>query len=464
MILLRTLVIEWLGRLFSRPQLPAPAPGFKSTLAAAIQSTSTVVVDAGLVASVANLRLGSLVDAAHPQAAPGTPSDYDYGDDQFDLAAEWAASSTLAHSTDAWRYLSSALRAMFSGYPSVARHLAYYSELRSAFAILARHGVLIRSNSHVILRADRTVVSLAGAGTHEAVWQALKAWMKTADAKKFFLEGIFLDQGSLSDWTAAQGTDEFLERPMDEILRLIGYDLREFTLDRARRNASSYGATDLRGLRGPSDLEWLVTGVQDFWSAAEPMFSRGFERLDAQFCLRVLLSARQAAGKSMKPERVDSDFTKFASDLGAAQPRVIGQQAASVNDLLGSTVFEHAFSRDPAAPEAAGMIARAVILARFATLAVDGLIVDSGLDISDLDPWAASVGIEAGLWSSTSPTSLAELWHDSEFAASEMLPFSGEPTLSEFMRQANGRVFGATSFGLLSLWWRRNWNEPLPVS
>lgn len=457
-------MIELLRRLFNRAQIRPPEPAFKSTLAAAIQTTSTTVVDAGLVATAANLRLGRLVDVAHPQAAPGIPSDYAYRDEQFDLAAQWAASSTLAHSTDAWRYLSSALRAMFSGYASVARHLAYYSELRSAFAILARHGVLIRSNSHVVLRADRTVVNLAGAGTHDAVWQALKAWMKTADAKRFFLEGIFLDQSSLSDWTAAQGTDEFLDRPMDEILGLIGYDLREFTRDRARRNASSYGASDLKGLRGPSDLQWLVTGVQDIWAAAEPILSNGFERLDTQFCLRVLLRAREAAGKSMKPERIDSDFVTFASNLGAAQPRVIGQQAASVGKLLGSTVFEYALSRDPAAPEAAGMIARALILARFATLAADGLIVDSGLDISDLDPWAASVGIEAGLWSSTSPTSLADLWQDSEFAASEMLAFSSEPTLSEFLRQANGQVFGATSVGLLSLWWRRSWRDPVPIS
>ncbi len=455
---------EFFRRLFGRAQVAPPEPGFKSRLAAAVQSTSTTVVDAGLVANLANLRLGRLVDAGHPQAAPGAPSDYQYGDDEFDLAAQWASGSALAHSTDAWRYLSSALRAMFSGYPSVARHLAYYSELRSAFAILARHGVLIRSNSHVVLRTDRTIAHLAGEGTHEAVWQALKAWMKTSDSKKFFLEGVFLDQSSLADWTATQGTDEFLDRPMDEILGLIGYDLREFTRDRARRNASSYGASDLRGLSSPSDLEWLVNGVQDFWSAAEPLLSNGFERLDAQFCLRVLLRAREAAGKSMKPERIDSDFARFASNLGAAQPRVIGQQAAGVENLLGSTVFEYALSRDPSVPEAAGMIARALILARFATLAVDGLIVDSGLNVSDLDPWAASVGIEAGLWNSTRQTSLSDLWHDSEFAASEMLAFASEPTLSDFMSQANDRVFGATSFGLLSLWWRRSWNDPLPVA
>src|SRR5690349_10494850 len=66
---------------------------------------------------------------------------------------EYISASTVLHCMDGWAYLGRSLASYLSGDIDVARHLAYYAELRAAMSLLGTEGIGIFHNRHICIDA-----------------------------------------------------------------------------------------------------------------------------------------------------------------------------------------------------------------------------------------------------------------------------------------------------------------------
>ena len=441
---------------------------FKAKLAEAVSNASKEAVEAGLAASFASHTRGSFLDSAHPQMkSEHLGHDYEYTDAEFDEASVYVAASCVAHFGDAWSYFAQAASAIVAGELSIAKHLLYYSELRSAFSILARHGILVRSMKHVSVQAGGTVEIIGDKGTHEAVWLALKAWMKTSDARDFFLGGTKFGGISLLDWLDAE--QGFTDATMVEIFRAIGYDLKSFSEDRVRRNSASYGATALKHAQPPNMDRWFSPELHRLWDLLEPSGSGGFDKIDAALSANVLVTARRRSKASMKPAKYLPHARALADNVGSEQPEANAQQLAalaatgSADDLL-----QYAFSPKLAEAKSNGellaMVARSFLLARFSAAAAADLIAKSGVPVTQLDFWFAGNGAKLGLWPMTTPTSsIMDVLEDVNDSLDRLSTAESASDLATFLRAGSEGLTSATKFGLVTTWIRGDFDSELPV-
>ena len=446
---------------------PVEQPNFRASLARAMALTNPSYVEAGMTRLEPFIAGNDrLISETHPQLAPGAiGTDYEYANEQVDDANAMAAAACLAHASDAWEYFASATRAALSGDLSIAKHLLYYSELRSAFSILARQGVLIRNSNHVVVTGLASVENLGPRPTHDAVWEALKEWMRTSTAKSFFLDRLKIDRISLREWLDGENEAELTQVPMDEILRMIGYDLSNFKKDRVRRNLASYSARQLQS-HVPRHVDgWFAQKLSEYWSVSEPLVTNGFEALDTHFCLRVIIRIRERAKKPTNPVKLHDHFEAMSKKFGLDQPETIAETAKRHKETPGGRIIADAMitTESPSpSEEIVSMFARALLLARFATLAVEDLIDKSGASIATFDNWTANLGAQHGLWDQDAEVTLFDVWSGSKNSADDLTHHMSSKNLYAFMSNASKDTFSATSFAALALWWRGSWSDDLP--
>lgn len=457
-----------MGQLTDRTSVSAASnqPSFKSQLATAIEGSSQQMVEEGLANGGRNHELNRFLSPDHPQLLnPGT--DYSYSEDESDQAKAYIAASCLAHYGDSWSYFAQAVRAVMAGELAVAKHLIYYSELRSAFSILARQGILIRSGYHLVLQNDGSVASIGREGTHEAVWLALKAWMKTAGAKEFFLGRTKLGGQPVSSWLDAQGA--FAGETMEQIFRAVGYDLQNLTDDRKRRNSASYGARFLSAVPAAPMENFFASEVQEMWDLLEPAGSSGFDRIDADLAAYIVKSATKKQRKSIKRDRYTPYAYNLAAIVGSDQPAstvellVDVAERAEAESLIGLALGKP--GNDAAAnPDLRSMVARAFLLARFAASAAEDLITKSGVSSPNLDFWFANIGIHTGLWSGGTPVqSTMEILDEIKDNVDLLFDSDDARDLYGFLGGAAKNLHRATDFGLVAVWIRGNFEDNLPV-
>lgn len=407
-------------------------------------------------------KLGTLPEN-HPLRNNDDSSEVAYRVQDVNAVAENLAAAAFGHQFDSWGYLGAAVRAVQNGESSIAKHLLYYSELRSAFAILARHGILIRSTQHVAL--TRRGVRLSNkVGTHVAVWDALKRWSRTTAATKLFLDLPQLSGVPLSSWLAEAQLQP--TATMQELFRDIGYDLSRFEVDRVARNSASYGP---RWLREPTeDTIDAVDDLPDLWKLVRPFSDSGFEEFDAQYVAIVVARARGQAKQSVAERKYLPWGRATAEKLGAAQPetaaRTLSQYAKPGKRSAG---MRHAFDANPPNDDLGqtrAMLGRAFVLARFASGAIAGMVRNAAITDEELDPWFLVFGGRSGLWDMSEEGVVRDDLIQVILEAGEVLTDARPAPVASLRNSLANELDQLSRFPLLGTWIVDSFERPMPAA
>lgn len=345
--------------------------------------------------------------------------------------ASYIAASSVIHCMDGWSYVARAMEAELSGDIDVARHLAYYAELRAAMSLLAGVGVGVFNTKHFALNENRICERIVGSGTHEFVWDALEYWAQQPAAATLILSVIRPGGRELSEWlqhfppTASGAYRAVLAK---QWLLDWGLDLRQLALDRAARNESSYRPTNITPRRRPT-LNQSLNFVEHLWRANEPSGSNPFKVIDRYLLRRNLASAFKVNhARNLTPQRAPANFKRLVEPVLHALLPTPGdftdiQWRQFLNfrrPAAGNQIISQAEKRDPISSPLhhIQVIARATILLRVATGATRDILKSlSAGDVEHLSFWWRPIGETKGLWEvGAPPTQFTDLWQDVELS------------------------------------------------
>lgn len=330
---------------------------------------------------------------------------------------EYVAASGPLHCADGWAFLGRALAAHAQGDGDVARHLAYYAELRGAMSTLACHGVGLFDDRHVVVRADGTASWLRSKSTHAMTWLVLE-WWAALPSTATVLADLFRPQGiSIEDWVTAMPGGSW--QPVASTwLKSWGLDLSLFGSDRSARNESSYRPTRIAGRRSLGVLD-AIAFLRDLWTAFEPAGTT-FSQLDRNLLRRSLESIFRGT-HGVPPRQKQADWEAAIDvvldatmDEGALRDAMraflLRQDGSRESPLLR-------FAEEAGVPNQKDhhlrVISRAALLLRVASGCCARLLVNSGIAHGDISYWWVPWGEDRGLWRPGGmPWPLTALWED----------------------------------------------------
>lgn len=337
---------------------------------------------------------------------------------------EAVAAAAPNHCIDGWSYISRALAALLAGDPHAARHLAYYAQLRAALSMLANLGVGIFNRINYAIDATGAAVRIdtpnpgvkrLGMGTHDIVWEALKAWSANASAARIFLDLVKVRGHSLRDCIESVWPGASMLTAAGLLVENWGLDLKRGRDEHASRNISSYNPQSLNQI-SMSPFESLKF-VSSSWKLFEPTISSSFDRLD-KFLLRSVLQGQHRA--------ICNDSRYHEGAIAAHYDRLpdMVRDLASAEFLLGKEeprnpeLIRRGRQRSsPAKPTE--MLARAFLLLRAATAFTHSSFVDAGIDnlAGEMRPWLDRLAVDRGFWSPAKPlVDPSDMWADIELA------------------------------------------------
>lgn len=332
---------------------------------------------------------------------------------------EVIATSTILHLYDGWSYLAEALKAIYRCDAGIARHLAYYAELRASMSILAASGIGIFDKRHVILNSSDQIELIPGkTATHQMAWLALQEWGSLQSSGALLGNEINAFGNTLTEWTKEfQGTSTFSLTGADWVNNW-GLDLSQFSQDRNTRNEVSY-RVNFNFLSPHKNPKELSPFIHDLWTNTEPG-SSSFLVLD-QFLVR---SALEKIYQSKVTRVLGDDFRArietTCKKLSAQKYINFFCRVDSPNDpeimtyaaQKSSMYDQHQYLE---------VISRAYLLLRIASAATRSLLRKSSVDIHDISFWWNHLGAESGLWPrSIPPEELSELWDSINVALEEL--------------------------------------------
>lgn len=240
-----------------------PPVGFQgNTVSSALPGKLAIAQRAGVISQLARLRasfLGGLCIAADNQMASGAK---DFLRDLLagsltgvparpypDMIGEYVAASSFMHCYDAHSYLASAWDTTLQGDASVALHLAYYSELRSAMGLLACDGIGVFHDNHCVVDAAGNSINVADEGkTHSFCWNAYDWWTTSPNAKAL-LDQVIVDGQPVSVWLTSFPSGAALLTTCSSYLSGIGLDIQLLSRnDQATRGKASYRPRGIEGV------------------------------------------------------------------------------------------------------------------------------------------------------------------------------------------------------------------------
>src|SRR5207249_131302 len=145
---------------------------------------------------------------------------------------KYIAASALPHVLDGWSFFGRAIGAHLRGDVISCRHLAYYSELRAAMAILATQGVGVFDRRHYIVDRARKVAHIPKTdSTHILAWKALSYWSDLKRSSEL-LEQIITPGGlSISEWQSGIFSGASFRAVGRTWLRMWGLDIQRCAAD-----------------------------------------------------------------------------------------------------------------------------------------------------------------------------------------------------------------------------------------
>lgn len=359
---------------------------------------------------------------------------------------EYIAASVIAHSFDGWSYFSRALAAELSGDSEAARHLAYFAELRAAMAVLAKHGIGVFSNIHVVVTSPSTCYAVRNEGTtHRFVWRAFDQLVDHSSGQDILLSSITPEGVPLSDWLSHvhHGYKQFAT----SLMRRLGFDLSRLAADREARNRASYRPTTFV-VQNNRSIDSIVDDVLRFWQLCAPGISRGFPSLDRHilaYALRTLDSGWRGGAssthyaKKLTPLLQNTLRTSVSPALLAVWTDVIRDG----RDSQGSTLIGDAFGTVSVfhRNHAKQVLARAVLLLRVATGCSSDLLNTAGTSIvAGFTAWSSRPEVRRRLWAPSSPPNVyGDLWppiEDAVDATRECFKGSAAPPQDHYALEA----------------------------
>lgn len=345
--------------------------------------------------------------------------------------SDFLAAATVLHLEDGFSYLSRASSALVMYDHGAATHLAYYAELRAGMALLASQGILsFKRRVYALGQAGWT--STGKLGTHDAVWDLINAWSKTPPALQLMKEelkafdvrfGSWLDQVarvcSMSPTLTASGW-----------LTRVAIDLQTARDDRAARNRFSYQPKALVPIPPGKPQQF----VHECWSLLEPAGRGEFAKLDALLLRMVLVSAHRETSAG-------TPLADAVADIIAGLTRQSEVPERNAHDFLMGVATPLEGAVTTVAPDARGVIGRALILLRIAAAAVRMGLRTEGIADRDLDAWASGLARERG-FPEVGPD-WRDLWADVDFALEEVAE-------ADFAHERPQRAF--EDFERVALW------------
>jgi hypothetical protein len=342
---------------------------------------------------------------------------------------ESIAVSSILHLYDGWSYLSQALRATFRSDDSIARHLAYYGELRASLSILASYGVGVFSTIHVVVDAAENVHKFHKGGTHQIAWSALEAWGKTPTSGALIGSEIQAFGRDMADWIMAfQGTSTPSLIGADWVENW-GIDLSSFSSDRSTRNEVSYGVDfdHTKICLTPKTIEpWL----RELWLTSEPG-GASFELLDRYLVRSTLEGIYNTKFKDPlhTPEQSVDDLREKMLDtclaMGLASDDIVDffiRDTCEEDLLVMKLARSRSAVQDPLQYQE--VMSRTYLLLRLATASVSALLRKASLSTDDLAFWWVKTSEASGLWDSALGLKTAEeikdLWADTSLSLDEL--------------------------------------------
>ena len=336
----------------------------------------------------------------------------------------YIASSVVLHASDGWCYLGQAMQATLVGEPAVARHLAYYAQLRAAMSILAANGIGIFNGRHFLIANDgKTKLITPRMRTHTMVWHALSWWAEQQAAADLLGSAFGYDGTSLREWLDNAGLGSWTPVGQEWVETLI-FDLGQAEKDQESRNEASYRPVAMTNAVPAPPCEDARL-VRDIWRAFEPGGLSGFDVIQRHL-LRLILERGITAAKA--PASLADRNTEMRTAINLAFPAHAGSRA---DDRLRRFLLRRDERKDLLVLKLAKerstrthprhhheMLCRAGLLLQLANGSAAEVVAGAAMDFDDLDHWWRRLGDQRGLWvpdpSLASPdvNDVIDLWAD----------------------------------------------------
>jgi hypothetical protein len=357
----------------------------------------------------------------------------------------YVCGSGPAHAIDGWSFLARSVESLIAGDAYTSIHLAYYSELRAAMALLASQGVGIFNHQHPVL-SSASVKHIKG-NTHEKVWSVLDHWAGLADAR-LLIDSLVCPQGiPLSRWLDATGVKAPLSAIGQRWFRIWGVDLKAFVDDRKARNLASYRPASFRPTKQLSANE-VAEFLASLWALFEPTAGSRFANLD-----RVLLKVAfvQLGGVV--------DKGRLERELALSSPAA-AEWATYLNspEILAPVTLAEKSSKIEEKTAPLEVISRAALLLALATLANRALLVQAGFSLETIAHyWHDEVRSRGLVLDGTPPDDPKDFWEDVSASISDAEDWAAknvDPTVTPGMwRKAQPPVLlQLAAFELAGIW------------
>ena len=390
-----------------------------------------------------------------------------------DNVKEFMAASTLVHCMDGWTYLSNSVNAFLNGDLSIAIHLAYYAELRAAISFLASEGIIIANMQQVCVSSSDGLYipgtppnkSLLRKKTHEATWDIIEAWNNniykgTYTLDYFSYKGMTFKE-LLNYVPHASSTPAARLIVMKDWLKSWSFDIKKYKDDKSVRNSSSYNPHFNRNYSPISPTERLKS-INNFWKSLDPSIS-AFNNIDVYLFSAYLSKTYDNYIQTISNKTIAIDKQTFIEKFFL--------QSGLTNDSILTDIFVHNKESDlikyakiesidwtTGDVNPLSIIARSVLLLRFATGACSFQLKSHNITKADLDFYIDELGRELGIWDITKPVDFKDLWEDiyllSEYFG-EYLDLSSSSSLFKIrneLAEYNNCFYAYTQFTRASLW------------
>lgn len=374
--------------------------------------------------------------AGHPAEHGNLPRDWNVVSNlPSSQLIEAVAVSAPNHCLDGWTFLARSLQALTAGDFHAARHLAYYSQLRSSLSLLANLGVGIFNGINFVVNQNGNIARLdpggrrpragrpdIGAGTHNIVWDSLKEWTSQPAQAAAFLDllrisGVPLGDGLEAIWPGARSAFT-----ANLIIEGWGLDLRRGRSEHVFRNISSYQPHLLNDISDATDD--CLDLLDDFWTYLEPLSDDGFELLDRHLFRNLLWELHRTTNPNISRAQgmISHGYGRLPARLRRTMTLdfLVGNdepQEISLLRLARSTA-------DPAS--AREMIARALMLGRAAIGFTSSSLRNAGAP--DMTPLIDELVVSRGLLPPGSPLdNPTDLWVDVELARDDLRSSRSQP-------------------------------------
>lgn len=330
-----------------------------------------------------------------------------------DDMAEYIAASTITHLHDAWVFFGRGISALLNGDTVSARHMAYYSELRSAMSILATEGIAIFKTKHYYIDSSAQYHPLSQQkGTHEMLWAAVEYWSTLDKARMVLLNSIKPLGITLNDWLLSGGINALIHLSSD-IYKRIGIDLQNLANDHNIRNRLSYRPSSIHVNNAFGTVE-NYKFVNEVWKKLEP----GYKELDLAVLkqiIDVLTNSGNIEDKSLFVNQILQN-TLFTEE----------RKRELLNYLLASdtdTIISRAMNTNSTVEDAIGdannhfdVFSRTLLLLRIATGANYELMQSASIDLDDFNFWWHDIfekkSFIAEVDQELEQCSMQDLWND----------------------------------------------------